>query len=132
MLAYLCVVNNPSDDLRLRAHHQQARPAASAPRTIDMAPAPWRPSEGCSLYEVISHARAYPGADSRQRRSSDQFADAHPDGLQRLASRQWSCRSFTTKLLQRHRLSPHAARRRTTVESRTRIENVQELTLLHP
>lgn len=57
MLAYLCVVNNPADDLRLR-RSSTARPGASEQDH--------RPSqriaaaEGVALYEVVRRAKLYP------------------------------------------------------------------------
>ena len=37
MLAYLCVVNNPEDDLRLTADHQQAPPGHRGQATVETA-----------------------------------------------------------------------------------------------
>lgn len=58
MLAYLCVVNNPADDLRLRRIIN--RPARGiGTRTIDQASA-IAAAEGVALYEVVRRAKLYP------------------------------------------------------------------------
>ena len=58
MLAYLCVVNNPADDLRLRRIINKPARGIGA-RTIDIA-ATIAANEGRSMYEVICQARSYP------------------------------------------------------------------------
>ncbi|MEG0779075.1 MAG: 3'-5' exonuclease [Oscillospiraceae bacterium] len=58
MLSYLCVINNPADDLRLkRVINVPAR--GIGPTTVDRVQAIAR-QEGCSLYEVLQRAEVYP------------------------------------------------------------------------
>ena len=58
MLAYLCVVANPEDALRLRRIINQP-PRGIGDTTLDRAAAVAR-SEGRSLYEVLEHAEEHP------------------------------------------------------------------------
>ena len=58
MLAYLCVLHNPADDLRLRRIINVPARGIGA-KTVDTASA-IAEREGRSLYEVVSHAKDYP------------------------------------------------------------------------
>ena len=58
MLAYLCAVNNPGDDLRLPRIINNP-PRGIGATTVETAQA-IAAREGRSLWEVISHARSYP------------------------------------------------------------------------
>ena len=58
MIAYLAVLNNPEDDLRLTRDHQQPAPGH---RGQDGGDRPGhRPAGGASLWAVIDNARMYP------------------------------------------------------------------------
>lgn len=58
MLAYLCVINNPTDDLRLRRIiNVPSRKIGTA--TVDKAQASLR-RRGGPLYEILCHASDYP------------------------------------------------------------------------
>ena len=74
MLAYLCVVNNPADDLRLRRiinkpapGHRRQHHRASAPAIAG--------SEGCS---AVSRSSAMPGTIPELQQSRRQTARSSP------------------------------------------------------
>ena len=121
MLAYLCVVNNPADDLRLRRIINKPARGIGA-RTIDIA-ATIAANEGCSMYEVISRARAYPELQ-RSAGKLDQFL-ALIQTLQQKAST-LELTDFYEEALQDTGYIA-ALQAKNTVENRTRIENAQEL-----
>ncbi len=58
MLSYLCVVNNPGDDLRLQRIINNP-PRGIGQKTIDTAQQ-LAAQRGCSLWEVVNNAREYP------------------------------------------------------------------------
>ena len=67
MLSYLCVINNPSDDLRLRRIiNTPAR--AIGPTTVERVQA-LAEREGCSMFDIARQAGAYPGAAAPPRPS---------------------------------------------------------------
>ena len=121
MLAYLCVVNNPADDLRLRRIINKPARGIGA-RTIDIA-ATIAANEGCSMYEVISRARAYPELQ-RSAGKLDQFL-ALIQTLQQKASTMELTDFYEEALQDTGYIA--ALQAKNTVENRTRIENAQEL-----
>ena len=121
MLAYLCVVNNPADDLRLRRIINKPARGIGA-RTIDIA-ATIAANEGCSMYEVISRARAYPELQ-RSAGKLDQFLTLIQTLQQKASTLELT--DFYEEALQDTGYIA-ALQAKNTVENRTRIENAQEL-----
>ena len=121
MLAYLCVVNNPADDLRLRRIINKPARGIGA-RTIDIA-ATIAANEGCSMYEIISRARAYPELQ-RSAGKLDQFLTLIQTLQQKAATMELT--DFYEEALQDTGYIA-ALQAKNTVENRTRIENAQEL-----
>ena len=121
MLAYLCVVNNPADDLRLRRIINKPARGIGA-RTIDIA-ATIAANEGCSMYEVISRARAYPELQ-RSAGKLDQFLTLIQTLQQKASTMELT--DFYEEALQDTGYIA-ALQAKNTVENRTRIENAQEL-----
>ena len=121
MLAYLCVVNNPADDLRLRRIINKPARGIGA-RTIDIA-ATIAANEGCSMYEIISRARAYPELQ-RSAGKLDQFLTLIQT-LQQKASTLELTDFYEEALRDTGYIA--ALQAKNTVENRTRIENAQEL-----
>ena len=121
MLAYLCVVNNPADDLRLRRIINKPTRGIGA-RTIDIA-ATIAANEGCSMYEVISRARAYPELQ-RSAGKLDQFLTLIQTLQQKASTMELT--DFYEEALQDTGYIA-ALQAKNTVENRTRIENAQEL-----
>lgn len=121
MLAYLCVINNTADDLRLRRIINKPARGIGA-RTIDQASA-IAAAAGCSLYEVISHAKAYP----ELQRSASKLG-AFVELIQSLQDKAETMEltEFYEEIM---RDSGYilALQAKDTVENRTRIENAQEL-----
>ena len=60
MLAYLCLINNRADDLRLRRIINQPPRGIGGENRRDGISARSAAAENCPLYEVMSHARHYP------------------------------------------------------------------------
>ncbi len=121
MLAYLCVVNNPGDDLRLQRIINNP-PRGIGQKTVDTAQQ-LAVQTGRSLWEVISHAREYPD-------------------LQKAAAKLAAFVSLINNLHQQAGEMPLtefydalcadsgyaiALEAKDTVEDRTRLENVREL-----
>ena len=121
MLAYLCVVNNPADDLRLRRIINKPARGIGA-RTIDIA-ATIAANEGCSMYVVISRARAYPELQ-RSAGKLDQFLTLIQTLQQKASTMELT--DFYEEALQDTGYIA-ALQAKNTVENRTRIENAQEL-----
>ena len=121
MLAYLCVVNNPADDLRLRRIINKPARGIGA-RTIDIA-ATIAANEGCSMYEIISRARAYPELQ-RSAGKLDQFLTLIQTLQQKASTLELT--DFYEEALQDTGYIA-ALQAKNTVENRTRIENAQEL-----
>lgn len=121
MLAYLCVINNPADDLRLR--RIMNKPARGIGlRTMEQASA-IAAAESVSLYEVVCHAKRYPELQRscvklekfvtlletlRGQSEEMELADFYEEVL--------SATGYITALEAKN-----------TVENRTRIENAREL-----
>ena len=121
MLAYLCVVNNPGDDLRLsRIINNPPRGIGAA--TIERAQA-IAAAEGRSLWEVVRHPRDWPELQKAAPRLG-QFAELIEE-LQRLSG-ELDLPAFYEELVQRTGYAV-MLEQKNTVEDRTRLENVHEL-----
>lgn len=121
MLAYLCAVNNPNDDLRLsRIINNPPRGigATTVERAQDIAQA-----EGRSLWDVVSHAKDFPELQKAAGRLS-QFAEMMAE-LRQLSG-EMELPAFYEELVQRTGYAV-MLEQKNTVEDRTRLENVQEL-----
>ena len=121
MLAYLCVVAHPQDDLRLRRiinNPPRGIGAATVERAVQLAA-----QEGVSMWEVVSHAQDFPELQKAAGRLR-QFVEL----VEQL--RQLSCTvslpQFYEQVVER---TGYALMLQTKndVESRTRLENVREL-----
>ena len=110
MLAYLCVLNNPLDDLRLRRIINNP-PRGIGATTIGQGGRPWRQSQGASLYEIIRNADLFPELKAPAAKLL-KFADLI-DGLRPGGHGRWPCRSSTTPSATRPAMS-RPWRRRTT------------------
>ena len=121
MLAYLWVVNNRSDDLRLRRIINNPTRGIGV-KSLEMAQR-LADSGNQPLYSVISNARAYPSLE----KAASKLA-AFTDMIEQCAGllQQMSLPDFYDELLLR---SGYAAmlEAKNDVESRTRLENVREL-----
>ena len=121
MMAYLCAVNNPNDDLRLsRIINNPPRGigATTVERALAIAQA-----EGCSLWDVVSHARNFPELQKAAPRLS-QFAELMAE-LRKLSG-EMELPDFYEELVQRTGYAV-MLEQKNTVEDRTRLENVREL-----
>ncbi|MEQ2457214.1 ATP-dependent helicase [Flavonifractor hominis] len=121
MLAYLCVVNNPGDDLRLQRIINNP-PRGIGATTIERAQSIAR-TEGRSLWDVVSHAKQWPELQKAAPKLA-QFAELI-EGLRGLTG-ELELPAFYEELVQR---TGYAAmlEQKHTVEDRTRLENVHEL-----
>ncbi len=122
MLAYLCVINNPSDDLRLRRIiNVPSRKIGAA--TIDKAQI-LATEYGRSLYEILCHADSYPELKTSAAKLiafTDMIAEMQRMGqsMGLVEFYEYVCqRTGYTQMLQD----------KDDMESRGRLENVQELT----
>ncbi len=121
MLAYLCALNNPADDLRLaRIINVPARGIGQ--KTVDTAQA-IAVQERKSLWEVVKNARSYPDLGKAAAKLA-QFTDLM-EGL-RKRSGELSLPDFYEEVLARTGYAA-ALEAKNTVEDRTRLENVREL-----
>ena len=121
MLAYLCVLNNPMDDLRLRRIiNVPARSIGAA--TVDKV-ALLAQAQGASLYEILRNADLFPELKSAASKLM-KFADLI-DGLRR-AGGELALPEFYDEVLERTGYV-RALEEKNDLESRGRIENVQEL-----
>ncbi|MBE6940359.1 MAG: ATP-dependent DNA helicase PcrA [Ruminococcaceae bacterium] len=122
MLAYLCVINNPKDDLRLRRIiNVPARKIG--PTTVDRAQL-LATEQGVSLFEIIQKASWYPELKSAAKRM-EEFA-AMVEELQ-AHTEHMGLVEFYEHVCQRTGYVP-ALQEKNDLESRSRLENVQELT----
>ena len=125
MLAYLCAVNNPQDDLRLRADHQQPAPGHRQHHRR-AGPGHRRRSRASPCRRSSRDAAAYPELQKRGRQAAavhghDRRADRRQDGWS------WPCRSSTSEVCDETGYIAMLWRRRTTWRAGTRLENVREL-----
>ena len=121
MLAYLCVLNNPLDDLRLRRVVNNP-PRGIGATTMDKVAA-LADSQGASLYEILRNADLFPELKSASGKLL-QFADLI-DGLRR-AGGSLALPEFYDAVCQETGYVK-ALEAKNDVESRSRLENVQEL-----
>ena len=121
MLAYLCVVNNPNDDLRLTRIINNP-PRGIGATTVERAQA-IAAAEGRSLWEVVSSARAYPELQKAAGKLAA-FADLIR-GLRELAG-ELDLPDFYEEVVARTGYAV-MLEQKNTVEDRTRLENVREL-----
>ena len=121
MLAYLCAVNNPADDLRLsRIINVPARGIGA--KTVETAQT-IAVREGKSLWEVVSRPRQYPELAKAAARLG-QFSEMMEE-LRRLSG-ELSLPDFYEEVVDRTGYAA-ALEAKDTVEDRTRLENVREL-----
>ena len=121
MLAYLCVINNPTDDLRLRRIiNVPARKIGAA--TVDKAQL-IAARYGLTLYDVLCRAEEFP-----ELKSSAAKLKPFIDMIEEMRRRLPDCPlpEFYDYVCERSGYAP-ALREKDDVESRGRLENVQEL-----
>ena len=121
MLAYLCVINNPTDDLRLRRIiNVPARKIGAA--TVDKAQL-IAARYGLTLYDVFCRAEEFP-----ELKSSAAKLKSFTDMIEEMRRRLPDCPlpEFYDYVCERSGYAP-ALREKDDVESRGRLENVQEL-----
>ena len=121
MLAYLCVINNPTDDLRLRRIiNVPARKIGAA--TVDKAQL-IAARYGLTLYDVLCQAEEFP-----ELKSSAAKLKPFTDMIEEMRRRLPDCPlpEFYDYVCERSGYAP-ALREKDDVESRGRLENVQEL-----
>ena len=121
MLAYLCVINNPTDDLRLRRIiNVPARKIGAA--TVDKAQL-IAARYGLTLYDVLCRAEEFP-----ELKSSAAKLKSFTDMIEEMRRRPPDCPlpEFYDYVCERSGYAP-ALREKDDVESRGRLENVQEL-----
>ena len=121
MLAYLCVINNPTDDLRLRRIiNVPARKIGAA--TVDKAQLT-AARYGLTLYDVLCRAEEFP-----ELKSSAAKLKPFTDMIEEMRRRLPDCPlpEFYDYVCERSGYAP-ALREKDDVESRGRLENVQEL-----
>ena len=121
MLAYLCVINNPADDLRLRRIiNVPARKIGAA--TVDKAQL-IAARYGLTLYDVLCRAEEFP-----ELKSSAAKLKPFTDMIEEMHRRLPDCPlpEFYDYVCERSGYAP-ALREKDDVESRGRLENVQEL-----
>jgi len=121
MLAYLCVLNNRMDDLRLRRIVNNP-PRGIGATTMDKVAA-LAESQGSSLYEIIRNADLFPELKSAAAKLL-KFADLI-DGLRRLGGELALPEFYDAVCDQTGYVK--ALEEKGDMESRGRIENVQEL-----
>lgn len=121
MLAYLCALNNPADDLRLgRIINVPTRGIGQ--KTIETAQA-LAAQNGLSLWEVVKNARQFPDLQKAAARLA-QFTDMMDELRQKAAG--MPLPQFYEELVERTGYAV-ALEAKNTVEDRTRLENVREL-----
>ena len=121
MLAYLCVLNNPMDDLRLRRIINNP-PRGIGATTLDKV-AVLAEGQGASLYEIIRNADLFPELKSASTKLL-KFADLI-DGLRRQGTDLALPEFYDAVCDQTGYVK--ALEEKNDMESRGRIENVQEL-----
>ena len=122
MLSYLCIINNRSDDLRLKRIINNP-PRGLGPKTIDTAER-LALAEGKSLYSVVSDPYSY-GPLEKSAMKLMQFT-AIIEGLAELLDTGITLPEFYDELLLRSGYSA-MLESKPTEENKTRLENVREL-----
>lgn len=122
MLAYLGVLNNRNDDLRLRRIVNNP-PRGLGGKTMEMVER-LAQADGCSLYDVISHPDQY-GALERAAEKLCKFTDML-EGCAQLLDEGMPLTDFYEELLIRTGYTTMLAEKNTE-ENQTRLENVHEL-----
>ena len=122
MLAYLCVINNRADDLRLRRIINNP-PRGLGTKTVETAER-LAAAEGMGLYYVISNPESY-GPLQKNKAKFKNFSDLI-EGLAQLLDEGMGLSEFYDELLLR---SGYTAmlEGKPTEENKTRLENVREL-----
>ncbi|OUQ24911.1 ATP-dependent DNA helicase PcrA [Flavonifractor sp. An135] len=121
MLAYLCAVNNPGDDLRLLRIINNP-PRGIGQKTVDTAQELAR-DRGCSLWEIVEKAGDYPEFQKAAGKLG-QFAELMTE-LRKLAG-EMDLDAFYDEVVERTGYAAMLEQKRT-IEDRTRLENVREL-----
>ena len=121
MLAYLCVINNPGDDLRLTRIINNP-PRGIGAKTIETAQE-LAAANGSSLWAVVRDARCYPELQKSAAKLSA-FADLIDSLRQRVGV--LPLPELYEALCQESGYVAHL-KTKNTLEDRTRLENVQEL-----
>ena len=121
MVAYLCVLNNPEDDLRLRRIINNP-PRGIGDKTLETAQQIAQ-FEGLSLYQVIRQATRYPELQKAAGKLA-QFTDMMEE--LRSLSGTMDLPDFYEELIARTGYAV-MLESKNTVEDRTRLENVREL-----
>ncbi len=121
MVAYLCVINNPNDDLRLQRIINNP-PRGIGQTTVQRAQA-IAAERGCSLWDVVRDPRSHPDLQKAAPRLA-QFADLI-SGLRELTG-SMELPAFYEEVLARTGYGV-MLESKNTVEDRTRLENVREL-----
>ena len=122
MLSYLCVINNRSDDLRLRRIINNP-PRGLGPKTIETAER-MAAAEGQGLYRVVSDPFSY-GPLEKAAAKLMQFSDMI-EGLAKLLDEGISLPEFYDEVM--HRTGYVAMLEgKPTEENKTRLENIREL-----
>ena len=121
MLAYLCVINFPGDDLRLGRIINNP-PRGIGQKTIDTAQA-LAAQEGVHLWDIVNNAGQYPELQKAAAKLG-QFAELIRDLRQ--CSQDLSLPDFYEEVVQRTGYAAMLEQKRT-IEDRTRLENVREV-----
>ncbi len=122
MLAYLCVINNRSDDLRLKRIINNP-PRGLGPKALDTAQR-LATAEGKPLYEVVFHPDAYAPLE----KSATKFKNFTQiiEGLAQLLVADMPLPEFYEELMLRTRYA-QMLQEKPTEENKTRLENIREL-----
>ena len=123
VLAYLAVLDNPEDDLRLTRIINNP-PRGIGARTVEIAQELARRDES-SFYAVIDNAALYPELQKAARRLGE-FTKLIQELYQLLAENRLTLPEFYEELLARTGYAV-MLESKNTVEARTRLENVREL-----
>ncbi len=123
VLAYLAVLDNPEDDLRLTRIINNP-PRGIGARTVEIAQELARRDES-SFYAVIDNAALYPELQKASKKLGE-FTRLIQELYQLLAENQLTLPEFYEELLARTGYAV-MLESRNTVEDRTRLENVREL-----